>query len=647
MKFYKEGWTPIIRTSAGSLAPVSRLFPWPIQRSPGRPPAHPPVSLCRAHGSAAASRPWPAARWGAFLVLIALGLFLAEQAPAAQPGIPVQPGNTSRALAILPVEDLRSPEAREEWLGLFLRERMTAAFQGDPRVWVVSGEVTRHWRSRFSLRAMDVPARERLDHLGPHTVIVGTTQQVLGLAQIRLQVHERENAPEVIRTLSLQFHLRRDGPEKALRGLYVEMGAVFPRHRLRRGKPLAESWDSVRGLYTLLARGPVGRGPSARPALSEKLTPFLRHPGLQGRVHEALARLWLEQTLLHHPRGPRRPALLQKARAHARAAFQANPEDTHLQALKGEIHFFLGEYFEAKTEASIARLKNPLNELAYMVLALNAGLSTGESNEHMGRALAIAPFMMPTGRLPDTPPYQGGALDSYLKKWKRLQGSRGLIATSDYRGLMDQGRAHFENQEWEEAQDKFDQAARLEEEDYTPWLYQYRIMILTGRATEAIPELRRLATDNPTQGDILHYLGVALEEGGEFPEAAEAFRGALRETPGAAESRFHLARVQMAEAGWPEALTTLRTLLNDHPRHDGGWAKLGTVQLRMKEREAAQSAFAKALNLNPENQEARRGLARLGEGTTAMAKPATGRNAGPGNPRAGKPAEEPKDAEPR
>ena len=56
----------------------------------------------------------------------------------------------------------------------------------------------------------------------------------------------------------------------------------------------------------------------------------------------------------------------------------------------------------------MARFKNPLNALAFAVLALNAGLSTGASNQYMGRALEIAPNLDPSRRGPADPAFQGG-----------------------------------------------------------------------------------------------------------------------------------------------------------------------------------------------------------------------------------------------
>ncbi len=246
-----------------------------------------------------------------------------------------------------------------------------------------------------------------------------------------------------------------------------------------------------------------------------------------------------------------------------------------------------------------------------MVLALNAGLSTGESNEHMARALAIAPFLLPANRKQGDRPYQGGVLDPYLTRWQRLKANRGFAKPGDYRNLIREGRALFRNRQWEQAEEKFAEAARKEQDDLTPWLYLARIRIRTGRPGQAIPRLRQLSRENPAQAEIHHYLGVALEDVGEFDAARKAFRLALRESPGFEDSLLHLSGIEIAEERWEPALIALRKLLNRNPEHAQAWAYLGTVRSRQNDRKGALDAFARALELDPENRDARRGMARL------------------------------------
>ena len=179
---------------------------------------------------------------------------------------------------------------------------------------------------------------------------------------------------------------------------------------------------------------------------------------------------------------------------------------------------------------------------------------------------------------------------------------------SGYRNLVTEGKAYFENGQWEEAQKKFMEAAEKEQEDYVPLLYLGRILIQTGRHADAASTLRRLAQDNPQEAEIHHFLGVALEKNGELNAARKAYQTALEENEKDQESLYRLAKIDMSEKKWPAALNTLRKLMRLDPDNARTWAALGTVRIQLQDPPGARSAFARALELESDNAEAKRGL---------------------------------------
>jgi len=543
------------------------------------------------------------------------------------PSLSAQP--RAFAMAVMPFENRRDRAGGEDWLGHFLRERIVTAFLHRPRVAVMEAGTAGYWRRRLRLSGLSVPTRKQLETMGVDAIVVGTTQHVLELSEVRLGVWFPGETPDALGLLTFRFQPAKEPPAALLSRMFaaLQKSLAFktPLNREADKNRNPEKWDDVRRLYTLLsrpARKNTGKGTeksaetdalTLRPKRIAKLIPLAKLPGLQGRVSEALARLFLEQALLFHPKGTVRSTLLLKARRFAHLAYGRDPDHSGRQALKGEIHYFLNEDFQAKNEASMARIKNPLNALAFAVLALNAGLSTGASNQLMSQALKIAPNLDPEQRGAGDPVFQGGVFEPLILQWRKLKASKGLIAPTGYRNLVTEGKAHFENEQWEQAEQIFMEAAEDEDEDFLPMLYLARILIQTGKHADAIPTLRRLAQDNPQEAEIYHFLGVALEKTGEFEAAREAYRKALTEDENHQQSLYRIAVIHMTEKKWRAALNTLRNLMRLDPKNARTWVSMGTVRIQLEDPQGAKSAFARALEIDPDNAAAKRGLEKLNE----------------------------------
>ena len=525
---------------------------------------------------------------------------------AAAPAAP----STPFALAVVPFEDLRSP-GQEAWLGRFLRESIAKSFLRVPQISVLGLDAAAQWQRKLGLRGSDAVEAESLRRMGIDVLILGSTQQVLRLAEIKLRVvgPRGDLLPETVHLLRADLA---GGSPGALQGRVLQvLHRLLVPAAMPALPPPPERWGAVESLFTALGEAPPPSGRSARPALIARLRPLSDDLALGGRAHEALALLHLEQALLHTQSPAQCHALLARALEHAATALDADRRDTERQALKGEIHYFLKQDEEAKGHASIARIKNPLNGLAFIVLGLVAGLSTGESVEQFKRAFAVHPYLRRASRPIGSSPFQSGILEPYFQRWDQLHASQGGPLPANYENLLTEGIAHFELQQWDAAERLLQQAAELEEGDPRPWLYLYRLLIETGRAGEAVQPLRQLSAENPQQADILHYLGVALQSGGEHAQAREAFRKALVERPNDSRSVYHLATADIALGRWEDALGSLRTLLHEQPEHAQGWLQLGIVQAQLKDWEAAEGALERALAIDPNLPDAQRRLERL------------------------------------
>lgn len=530
------------------------------------------------------------------------------------PSLPDQatakPRKAPYAAAVLPFDDNRNP-GRPDWLGRYLWESVHARLLSAPRSAVLPLETSQMWGRELAGTGQTEPNPAFLKKMGVDVALLGNTQVVLSLGIVHLRLVGPKGSLLPPKALDFRIRLERESPASvlgrimaALRGgLEIEEGRGVP--------PAPGTWPEVEAVYTLLERIPVGNGESARPRLIARLEPLTGHPTLGGRVRQALALLHLEQAMLHTAKGHKRRAVLRKALGHINAALAADPLGLSHQTLKGEIHYFLGDYFEAKTEASIARIKNPLNALAYVVLGLVSGLSTGEGTENIKRALARDPFLRQSERPPGSPPFQGGLLEPYFIKWEELQARNQRLGQPGYQNLLAKGIEQFDLGNWEAADEALRKATKLEEGDFTPWLYLYRIMVETGAAEEAVPLLRQLAQENPSQADILLQMGIALKVSGEHRPARNVLQRFLREQPDDPEALYHLSAIDAGAGRWKDVLASMRSLVRLQPNRAEFWVGLGVSQEKVGEPKSALKSYSEALRLDPNNKEARINLARL------------------------------------
>ena len=542
----------------------------------------------------------------ALLPLLMWGLLL----PSLPDQATAKPRKAPYAAAVLPFEDNRNP-GRPDWLGRYLWEAVHARLLRAPRSAVLPLETSYMWARKLAGTGQAVPSPAFLKKMGVDVALAGSTQVVLSLGNVNLRLVGLEG--DLVPPAALEFHIRleRDPPASVLRRIMTALRAGLEIAEGRGMPPLPETWPEVEKVYTLLERIPVANAEGARPRLIARLEPLMDHPTLGGRVRQALALMHLEQAMLHAAKGRRRRAMLRKALAHINAALTADPLDLSRQTLKGEIHYFLGDFFEAKTEASIARIKNPLNALAFVVLGLVSGISTGEATENFKRALAMDPFLRQSERPPGSPPFQGGLLEPYFVKWEELRARNQHLGRPEYQELLAQGIELFELGNWEAANEALRNAVKLEEGDYTPWLYLYRIMVETGAAEDAVPLLRQLAQENPYQTEILLHMGIALKVSGEHESARNVLHRYLQEQPDDPDALYHLSAIDAGAGRWKDVLASMRSLVRLQPNRAEFRVGLGVSQEKLGDSKSALKSYSEALRLDPNNREARINLARL------------------------------------
>ncbi|MCZ6645058.1 MAG: tetratricopeptide repeat protein [SAR324 cluster bacterium] len=508
------------------------------------------------------------------------------------------------SVAVFPFTAQRSVE-KNRWLAQFLQDELTRSLMLPARLPVLGAETAALWQRKLGLRGLDGPTAPQLQEMHVEAVLHGTSQLVLQFALIRVQITGAQGGLLPGGAASLRFDLNTARPAQLLKEvLAAAVAGLFPPGTPAL-PPQPERWETLWEYYALRepsSRGNAAAGLERRMARLERLT---ENPALVGRASVLMAEDLLKEARLRQTDGASHRKLLDAALNHARDAVTAEPWNSGALALQGEIHYFLKDDYDAKTEASIARVKNPLNGLAYAVLALAAGLSTGQANQHLQRALEVDPFLWKQNRPAGSPAFQDGVLEPLLNKWRGL---RAKFAARDAGRLgprLAAGIALFENKKWEEAEKALLEATQNDEYDHTPLLYLARIQIETGDSNAAVLQLRRLTTEFPQEAELYYYLGIALEQGEAYQEAIDAFQTSLRENPQDQRALFHIGTAAMGNGQWPRAQEALKMLLARIPGHQEGWLRYAIVNARLEQWQTAERAIGEALRLAPDAKDAR------------------------------------------
>lgn len=515
-------------------------------------------------------------------------------------------------LAVFPFTPQRSLEKGKR-LATFLHEEITRSVLRWGRVPVMSAEAAALWQRKFALAGLAAPGGGQVKQMGVEAVIHGTSQLVAGLAQVKVRVTGRSGDLLLGRTIVLRFDLSAAPPRELLDELLRTVFGTLFRGDSPEAAPQPPGWRDMWRFYARRAQAREGSGGKAPQQRLKPLRALAEGPAraLAGRVALLEAKILLAEAVLRTKDGLARKTLLDSAMRQVSSVTEEEPWNADALALKGEIHFFLGQEFEARTEASIARVKNPLSGLAYLVLGLAAGLSTGEGGLNLEKALKANPFLRGANRPQGAPPLQFGLLEPIFARWDAYRARMASERARRENTKLNRAIALFEEKKWKQAQSALREAERADEYGHLPALYLARILIETDDPTTAAGQLHKLAVEFPQEAEIYYYLGIALENSEAYGEAMDAFQKALIEKPDDAGALLHLGTAAMGRRKWGRARETLRLLLARDDNHAEGWLNYGIVNYRLEQWRDADNAFLRALQLNPGWEEAERWRERI------------------------------------
>lgn len=133
-------------------------------------------------------------------------------------------------------------------------------------------------------------------------------------------------------------------------------------------------------------------------------------------------------------------------------------------------------------------------------------------------------------------------------------------------------------------------------------------LVRSGEYKAASEVLRRILEADPGNREAQLWLARSLSFSGDFAAGEREYREVLSADPGNVEARFGLADVLAWQKRYREATLVLSDLAKDRPGDPEVWVRKGKVALWGGNPEEAKGHFDKALELDPDNGEARRGL---------------------------------------
>ena len=162
-----------------------------------------------------------------------------------------------------------------------------------------------------------------------------------------------------------------------------------------------------------------------------------------------------------------------------------------------------------------------------------------------------------------------------------------------------------------------------------------------GRRDDAITELRQFIRENPKDVEVpaaYVLIGRAFADQRRHEDAIAAFEAALRVDPGYLDAHGGLADALLAAQRFDAAIVEYEIVIRQRPGFANAWNNLGVARVQAGREDGVREAFARAVELDPQNGPARRALAAVllhdGDVTAAAAHAEAAVRLLPGDPAA-------------
>ncbi|ACK69805.1 TPR repeat-containing protein [Gloeothece citriformis PCC 7424] len=184
-----------------------------------------------------------------------------------------------------------------------------------------------------------------------------------------------------------------------------------------------------------------------------------------------------------------------------------------------------------------------------------------------------------------------------------VQGDREATepVNEEIEALLNQGRDHFNAQNYQAALDALEQVLTLEPNKVEAWNGQGVVLFNLGKHQEALQSFNKALELNSNEANAWNYRGVALLHLGKYEEALSTFDKALELNPNYAEALSNRGFVLGKLERYQEALPTFDKALELNPNYAEALFNRGVALERLERYQEAFQSYDKALELNPNN----------------------------------------------
>jgi tetratricopeptide (TPR) repeat protein len=142
-------------------------------------------------------------------------------------------------------------------------------------------------------------------------------------------------------------------------------------------------------------------------------------------------------------------------------------------------------------------------------------------------------------------------------------------------------------------------------------LAQAAALLAAGSPEQARVLFEQVAAAEPERLEARIGIAESYLVAGQYGEARERYLEILRFAPSRYDAQLGMARASRGEGRPQEAATWYELALTQNQSDPAGWVGLGDARADLGRTDAARSAYEQALVLDPDNEQARRGLQRL------------------------------------
>ncbi|MBF0350785.1 MAG: tetratricopeptide repeat protein [SAR324 cluster bacterium] len=274
-------------------------------------------------------------------------------------------------------------------------------------------------------------------------------------------------------------------------------------------------------------------------------------------------------------------------------AVKSDPKNDQYRLLLSLIYWYQDQKHLAKAESVIANASNPLNGIAWILYGMTIGKHLLDGEQFIRKGLIYYPFLKD-----ETTPFSVYyRLYTTLKPWFF---EKTVNDSSIKKNPYELGVEAFNNQQWEQAQNYFEESLKTEN-SLDVQLYLAKIKIERNLYHEALSQLTDLQKSNPQHDLIIYYLGYIQEQLGYFKEAETLYRQALEIARDNPQILFRLGTVLIKVGKLDDAQNIMEGVSKKYPDYPKIWWNLGILYMQKKAFSKAQVALEESLRRDPDN----------------------------------------------